>query len=223
MADEEDSFIREVNEELRRENARALWGRYGPILIGGAVALVLGTAAWQGYSYWIESKSARIGGTMVKALTLAADGQYELSQAELEKVRASDFGAYPALASFRQAAILVEQGEIQAAIQAFDALAGDTKAPEILRNMAILRAAYLLVDHGTLADVEARAKPLATDTAASMRIGAWEALGFAAFKAQELRQAKEYFEQIAADEAAARTGFQTRAQQMLELLNERAP
>jgi len=218
---EEDSFIREVNEELRRENARALWGRYGPILIGSAVALVLATAVWQGYTYWMETKATRIGGMMVKALSLAAEDQQGLSKAELDKVKESNFGAYPALASFRQAALLAEQGEAQAAIQAFDALANDAQAPEILRNMALLRAAYLLVDHGSFADVEARVKPLATDMTVPVRVGAREALGFAAWKAQDWRQAKDYFEQNISDEMAARTGFLARSAQMLELLKER--
>jgi len=222
MADEEDSFIREVNEELRRENARALWGRYGPILIGGAVALVLGTAVWQFYNYWIESKANRIGGQMVNALSMSeSEGQYDLALAELDNVKMSDFGAYPILAAFRQAALLIQKGETQAAVQEFDAIANDGKAPEILRNMARLRAAYLLVDVGSFADVEARVKMLATDTNAPVQMAAREALGLAAWKAQDYSQAKDYFERIVSDEAALRTGFQLRAMQMLALLVER--
>jgi len=224
MADEEDSFIREVNEELRRENARALWGRYGPILIGAAVALVLGTAAWQFYNYWMESKAARIGGQMVNALTIGENAeQYEQALAALDEVKASDFGAYPTLASFRAAAILAQQGEAQAAVQAFDAIANDAQAPDILKNMALLRSAYLLVDHGSLAEVEARVKSLASDTNAPVRIGAQEALALAAWKAQDWAQAKDIFERIIADETAVRTGFQARAGQMLELIKERIP
>ena len=34
----DDSFIREVNEELRQDQAKALWDRYGPAFIGLAVA-----------------------------------------------------------------------------------------------------------------------------------------------------------------------------------------
>jgi len=223
MADEEDSFIREVNEELRRENARALWGRYGPILIGAAVALVLATAAWQGYNYWMNSKAARIGGTMVTALALGEKGQYDASQDLLDEVKASDFGAYPALAAFRGASLLIQKGEAQAALQAFDALADDDHAPDILRIMARLRAAYLLVDLGTLQDVEARVKMLATDNNAPVQLAAREALGLAAWKAQDYSQAKEHFEYIMGDGAALRSGFQARAAQLLELIAERLP
>jgi len=222
MADEEDSFIREVNEELRRENARALWGRYGPILIGGAVALVLATAAWQFYTYWVESKAAHIGGLMVSAVGLEESENYDRALEALDEVKASNFGAYPALAAFRQATILSQKGEAQAAIDAFDAIERDNNAPEILRNMSALRAAYLLVDYGTLAEVEDRVKAFASDNNAPMRIAALEALGLAAWKAQDWDQAKDYFERIIDDTAAVRTGFEIRATQMLALIKDRA-
>jgi hypothetical protein len=45
----DDSFIREVNEEIRREQAQALWDRFGPALLGIAILIVLGTAAVVGY------------------------------------------------------------------------------------------------------------------------------------------------------------------------------
>jgi len=224
MAGEEDSFIREVNEELRRENARALWGRYGPILIGAAIALVLATAAWQGYTYWIEQKAVRIGSQMMKALSLGEKPeQYDLALAELDKVKASGFGAYPTLASFRQATLMAREGNVDAAVQVFDAISNDNSAPEILRNMASLRAAYLLVDTGTLQDVEARVKMLATDTNAPVQLAAREALGLAAWKAQDWQQAKDYFERIVADAAVQDTGFQPRAVQMLALIADRLP
>ena len=37
MANQDDSFIREVNEELRSDQMRLVWKRFGRILIGAAV------------------------------------------------------------------------------------------------------------------------------------------------------------------------------------------
>ena len=37
----DDSFIREVNDEIRREQAQKLWDRFGPALIVIAVLVVL--------------------------------------------------------------------------------------------------------------------------------------------------------------------------------------
>ena len=51
MAQNDDSFFREVNEELRSDQLQYVWKRYSRILIGVAVLVVLGTAGWRGYEY----------------------------------------------------------------------------------------------------------------------------------------------------------------------------
>ena len=57
----DDSFIREVNEELRQDQAKALWDRYGPAFIVLAVLVVLGTAAFVGWQYWTEIQGQQVG------------------------------------------------------------------------------------------------------------------------------------------------------------------
>ena len=65
----DDSFIREVNEEIRQDQAKALWDRYGPAVIVLAVLVVLGTAAYVGYDYWTETRANRSGDAFSQALT----------------------------------------------------------------------------------------------------------------------------------------------------------
>src|SRR5262245_23830679 len=71
----DDSFIREVNQELRQDQARALWDRYGPIGLAIAVAVVLATAAVVGYRYWVDTKANASGDAFSQALTLANSGK----------------------------------------------------------------------------------------------------------------------------------------------------
>lgn len=52
MVNQDDSFIREVNEELRSDQMRLVWKRFGRILIGIAVLVVLGTIGKVSYEYW---------------------------------------------------------------------------------------------------------------------------------------------------------------------------
>ena len=56
----DDSFIREVNEEIRQDRAKALWDRYGPAAIVVAVLVVLATAAWVGFDFLHPTATARI-------------------------------------------------------------------------------------------------------------------------------------------------------------------
>lgn len=212
----DDSFIREVNEEFRKEQARKLWDRFGPALIGAAVAVVIGTAAFVGYNYWVETRADRSGDAYSAALTLIQDGKSDEALAALKALQADGHGAYPALARMRTATLLADQGDAAGAVAEFDAVAADTSTPEAVRDTARVRAAYLLVDHGSYADVAARVEPLTADTNA-LRHSAREALGLAAWKEGNSTDAQKLFEQITADEAAPRD-MRERAELMSELI-----
>jgi len=212
----DDSFIREVNEELRQERARALWGRFGPLLIGFAIILVLATGLYQGYSFWQSKKSARIGDEFLQALQLADAKDFSTAVETLAKVEKTGFGGYPALAKLRAASLEQQQGNNEKALQAYDAIAKDHSIPLILQKIAKVRAAFILVDDGTLADVEQRVKDLATDID-PMRFAAREALGMAEWKSGNNEQAVHYFTQIKQDQSA-QSSSTMRAQLMLDLI-----
>ena len=212
----DDSFIREVNEEMRKDQARRLWDRFGPVLIGAAVAVVIGTAAFVGYDYWVETRADRSGDAYSNALTLARDGKSDEAIAALKALQADGHGAYPELARMRAATLLAEKGDATGAVAEFDAVAADTSIPEGLRDAARVRAAYLLVDHGSYADVAARVEALTADTN-PLRHSAREALGLAAWKEGNSADAQKLFEQIAADDAAPRN-MRERAELMSELI-----
>lgn len=212
----DDSFFREVNEELRSERLRTFWARYGWMIIAGFILIVVATAAWRGYEYWQSRQAAASGDAFLQALTLANEGQAEEALAALETLRNEGHGAYPVLARMRAATLQAESGDVDAAIAAFREIGEDGAAPQAVREVAQVRAAYLLVDHGSYDDVLAAVGPLATDDHA-LRHSARETLGLAAWKAGDLETAGDWFDQIASDEDAP-VGFSQRAEIMLDLI-----
>lgn len=212
----DDSFIREVNEELRQDQARALWDRYGPYVLAIAIAVVLVTAAWVGWDYWTRSRADASGDRFSQALTLAEEGRTDEALAALESLQADGYGAYPVLARLRTATLLAARGDTDAAVAAFDAVAGDGSVPAALRDMARLRAAYILVDHGSHADVASRVEALTAD-GNELRHSARETLGLAAWKDGRASEALTLFEQLASD-AQAPGALRDRATLMAELI-----
>lgn len=212
----DDSFFREVNEELRSERLRTFWARYGWMIIAGFILIVVATAAWRGYEYWQSRQAAASGDAFLQALTLANEGQAEEALAALETLQNEGHGAYPVLARMRAATLQAESGDVDAAIAAFREIGEDGAAPQAVREVAQVRAAYLLVDHGSYDDVLAAVGPLATDDHA-LRHSARETLGLAAWKAGDLETAGDWFDQIASDEDAP-VGFSQRAEIMLDLI-----
>ena len=102
------------------------------------------------------------------------------------------------------------------AIAAFSEVGKDVSQPVAIRDAARLRAAYLLIDNGSYADVSAEVEVLAVPSNPA-RHSAREALGISAYKAGELKQAAQWFDAIAADRETP-NGIKTRASLMLDLI-----
>ncbi len=176
-----DSFIREVDEELRGDKFKTLWARYGIVIVGGAVAIALATAAWVGWQAYTTSLANASGDRYLEALNLANGGNSEEALAKLAELEADGYGQYAVLARMRAASVRHNAGNTEQAIADFDAVAADTSVPITLREAARVRAAYLLVDAGTYQDVAQRVEPLtAADNA--FRHSAREVLALAAWK-----------------------------------------
>lgn len=195
-----ETIFREVDEELRGDRLRAIWRRFGPYVIGGAIAVVLLVAANEGWNWWQSTTAARSSDQFYAALELAENGDVAGAQEALNDVIADGSGGYPALARFRQASLLARDGKTDEAVAAYDALATAETNPR-LRELALVLAAFLLVDSGDVSAVEQRVGGLASPES-PMRNAAREAIGLTQYEAGDLAAAKATFEQITADPLA---------------------
>ncbi|MCG5486753.1 MAG: tetratricopeptide repeat protein [Sinorhizobium meliloti] len=216
MVNQDDSFIREVNDELRSDQMKAVWTRFGGIIIGVAVLIVLGTVGKVGYDYWQEASSSQSGDTFLAALNLARENKSDEALAALTELEKDGYGSYPVLAQLRLATLQAQKGETDAAVAAFSEIGRDTRIPAALRDAARLRAAYLLIDAGSYEQVSSEVEQLAVPQNA-MRHSAREALGLSAYKAGDYTKAKSWFQQIV-DDAQSPRGVMNRAQMLLDVI-----
>jgi len=213
-----ENIFREIDEELRTDRMRALWRRFAPFVIGGAVAIVALVAVNEGWSWYTNSQSAAASEELYSAFDAAEAGNLDEAQAQLDALASDGSGGYPVLAEFRKAALLAEEGDTAGAVAAYDGLANTQSNPR-LRELALLLAANILVDSGTLADVEARIGTLATPDSPMRRV-AGELLGLAQYKAGEYAAAQASFETVLND-PLAQTGIRNRmAYYLAQLLAE---
>lgn len=192
----QDNIFREIDEELRSDRMRTLWRRFAPFVIGGAVAIVALVAVNEGWSWYSNSQSSTASQELYSALDAAQAGDLAKAKTELDTITTGS-GGYATLAKFREAALLEEQGDSAGAVAAYDALASDQSNVQ-LRELALLLAANILVDTGTLDDVNSRVASLATDDS-RMRRSARELIGLAQFKAGQYDAAKDSFQSILDD------------------------
>jgi hypothetical protein len=212
----DDSFIREVEEELRSDRLKSFWDRFGTFIIGAAVLLVVATAATRFYDYYTSSKANESGDRFLVALNLANDGKSEEALTALQDLEKDGFGQYPVLARMRAATVLANDGKVDEAVGMFDAVAADSSVPVAIRDIAKLRAGYALVDTAEYEEVAKRVEVLSS-TENTLRHAAREAMGLAAWRAEKFADAQTFFSDIINDEQSP-SGVAQRARIMLELI-----
>lgn len=212
-------IFREVDEDLRREQFKKLWDRFGTYVLGAAVLIVLVVAGYKFWEYWETRQAAASGDRFVAAVRLAEEGKHEEAATALEAIVADGSGGYPILAGFRAGAEKLAAGDDAGAVALYDAIAQRSGTPALIRDMARLRAALILSDSATVADLNTRIGDLAA-TGNPWRQNAREILGLAAWRVDDLATARKYFDEILADKEAAQD-IRSRAQFMLALIDAR--
>jgi hypothetical protein len=205
----------EVEEDLRRDRLKKVWDRFAPLIVGGAVLIVVGIGGWRLYEYYQAQRAAADGARYVAAMNLSNEGKHAEAAAAFAALAQDGTAGYRTIARLRAAAELAGT-DAKAAIAAYDAYAGDNGEPAGLRDVARLRAGYLIVDNGTYAEARQRVEPLATP-GNPFRHGAREVLGLAAFKSGDWAEARRWLEALVSDAEAPATARQ-RADLVLDLI-----
>jgi len=214
MANSDDSFIREVNEELRSDQVKYAWKRFRPLVIGLVVLIVGGAIGRETYNWWAKNNSSASGDKFLAALQLAEQNKNDEALAAFAALEKDGTGAYPVLAKMRAASIQQAKGDAAGATAAFSAVGKDNSAPQAMRDLAKMRAAWLMIDTATYSQVSAEVEVMAVP-ANPLANSAREALGLSAYKAGDMKKAKDWFQQIANDAGAPRN-VANRAQIMLD-------
>ena len=210
MSDE--SLFREVDEEVRREQAKKLWDRYGTYLVAVSLAVIVGVAGWKGWQYWQLSRSQAAAKVYFNQGADAAGPR----DSDLEELARSGPAGYALLARFSLAGELAKTGKRDEAVKAYEAIAADRSVPQAFREAATIRAAYLLADTASSADLSARLADL--DKPDSVwRLPIKEIYALAAWREGRYQDAYRLVGEIAADPAAPQ-GMRQRAQIMAAVL-----
>ncbi len=203
MADDRDSLLREVDEELRRDQMQKIWERYSGLILGVAALIVVGVG---GYT-WLEGRriaaAETAGADFAAAAQLSADSKNEDAQKAFEKIAASGPGGYAALAKLQLAGAQAKTGRTAEALATFEALAKEPGADDLLKSFAQLQAASLRLGEADFTEMQNRLNSLAGE-GSPFKTTARELLGFAAFKGGKYEEARKHLEPLLIDPSASR-------------------
>lgn len=209
----EDSVLKEVDQELAEERQWAGFRKYGPAVIGASVALVIGVGAWQ------VINAARTSAANKEAVQFADAAETLLANADdgraaLNVIADEGGSGYAYLAQFRRAASFAADGDRAEAIATFAEIYDDGGIPKPLRELAQLRAAYLSLQDGR--DVVMGHLGSLQNSDGPYRPYADEAAGIAALKAEDYETALSLFSGLA-DRPSTPAALAQRANEYLAL------
>ena len=209
----DDSLFREVDEEVRQEQYKKLWERYGNLLVGLALLVIVGVAGYEGWRYWQKKQSEAAGDSFFAAAGLVANGKSEDALKAFEAVTNTGFVE---LAKLREAAVLAGEGKAEEAVKMYDAIAADAGLSQSLRDLSRMRAAAVLADKAAFADIETRLKDL-TAAGNPWRHVAREMMAAVQFRLKDYKGADTQVQAILADPETP-PALRQRASTMAQLL-----
>jgi hypothetical protein len=213
LAVSDESLFREVDEDVRQEQYKKLWEKFGNYFIGLCFVIVALVAGFKGYQYFQKTKSEAAAIVYFDGLKSAQAGKAEDA---IRALAAVDHSGFKQLASLQAAIVLAEQHKTKEAIAAFDAVAADSAADASLRDVARIRAGYLLAD--TAKPDELLSRLGAFDKEGQVwRLAAREIFGIAAYRTGDYAMADRYMNANFTD-ADTPPDMRDRAQIMIQLL-----
>jgi hypothetical protein len=205
----------EVDEEVRREQLKKLWDRYSIYFIALMVLVVAGVGGWRGYQYLEAKKAAEAGAAFEKAVELSEQDKHAEAEAAFTDIAAKAPGGYRTLARLRAAAEAAAR-DPKAAAKMYDDIAADRSAGTEMQDLAKIRAAGLLLDGASYADMQQRLEPSAAP-GSTFRHSAREMLALSAWRNGDMTAARKWLDAIAED-GETPPGLRSRAEALQALL-----
>jgi hypothetical protein len=212
----DDSLFREVDEEFRRDQALRLWKRYGNYVVAVALAVVIGVAGVRGWQYWQTHRAETAGAAYYHGLSHLEANRTEQAQAIFADLAGGGQAGYATLARLQLAGILAAQGQTAQAVEAYDAVAGDGSAARQFRDLARVRAGYLLAGSESPEALQERLAGLDAPDG-PWRNAVREILATAHYRTGNLAEADRLMNEVLADPEAPQA-MRQRAQMMVQLL-----
>lgn len=205
----------EVDEEVRREQLKKLWDKYSLYFIALMVLVVAAVGGWRGYQYLEAKKAAEAGAVFERAVELSEQGKHAEAETAFADLAAKAPSGYRTLARLRAAAEASAR-DPKAAAKMYDDIAADSSVGSEWRDLARIRAAGLLVDSASYADIQQRLETSAEPTS-TFRHSAREILALSAWRNNDMTAARKWVDAIAED-GETPPGLRSRAEALQALL-----
>ena len=202
--DPAESFVREVDENLRRDQMRDMAKTHGKWIV---LAVILFLAAVGGYLFWQnrqQQQASQDSETLSEALDKTSSGNVKAASEQLATLSESSSDATRASAELARAALALRQNDRKTATEIYRKLAADEGLPQPYRDLALVRGTMTEFDQLKPDEVISRLTPLA-DTGKPFFGTAGEMVALSMLAKGDRAGAGKLFAKIAADTQVPQT------------------
>lgn len=193
-----ETFVREVDENLRRDQLRDFFRTYGNWIIAGVVVFL---AASGGFIWWQQHQVKRSEGQVEQLAQVFKDvgnGQTSTAPAQLDELAKSGSIGVRASAMFARAALALQDNDTKSAVGIYRSIATDDDFPKAYRDAALVRQTAIEFDQLQPQDAISRLAPL-TKAGEPWFGSAGEMTALAMIKQGKRQEAGQLFAAIAQD------------------------
>lgn len=210
-----DAFINEVSEEVKNDNFKELWNRYGLLIIAIVAVAVCGAVSFERIKSWRLQHNQMTTETYMDAAH--KQDNPEAMIAALQKINQSDHGIYGDFARLQIANVLFEQQKDEEAMAMLEALTKDPQVNTEVRQIALVKYATYKVDVMSKQKLTDLLQPV-LDANNSWTPLANDLLAMAAIREGDLQTAREIYTKLLTVKDLP-DSFKSKIQEMMSSLN----
>lgn len=210
-----DQFIKEIDEDVKNDQLKVLWNKYGLFVIAFVVLAVSAAVSFEKIKDWKQAQN------QARTQNYIASTQLETPEQTIEalqKINTANQGIFSDFAKLQIANVLFNQKKNEEALATLQSLIDDKQVNDEVKNIALIKLATYKVDTMPRAEFEAMLKPL-TDEKSSWRPLAYDLIAMSAVHDGDIDTAKRIYENVLQLKDLPE-GFRVKVQDMLSSLGD---
>ncbi len=213
----QDAFIEEVNEDLKNDQLKQIWDKYGLHIIIVIVAVLVAAVSFESIKAWRIRHHQENSNVYAYAASLSEQGKIEESNNVLKTIAENNNGIYADAARMQLAKNYAESGKTEEAQKVLQEIADDGSSNPQVKNVAIIKLAAMQVETASYDDLAKMLEPV-------LQNKNWSGMGksllaLSALHKKDYAKARQLYDEISAD-AGAPDSLKAEAQDMIAILDE---
>jgi len=211
-----DAFIQEVDEDVKNDNLKVLWDKYGLLIVAFVVLAVSAAVSFDKLHEWKILRNQNRTQNYMMATQPQENADDTI--AALQQISADNQGIFSDFSKLQIANVLLGENKQEEALAALENIIADKQVNEEVKNIALIKLATYRVDSLDYEKFAELVRPL-TEANNSWTPAAQDLLAMSAIKNGNIENAKEIYNGILKIKDLPES-FRNRIQDMLSSISD---